>query len=80
MIKTKLEVVAGAEITIDKNVPMAASHGNTKYPWTRMEVGDSFVIPSNSGYQLALRASQTHAPKKFQAKMQAGVIRCWRVE
>ena len=29
---------------IDKNVPIPTSHGNLKYPFDKLEVGDSFFV------------------------------------
>lgn len=71
-------------IKIDKSVPMpnlAPSGHPNKYPWGKMEVGDSFVPKGKekSAYSLVWRASQKFAPKKFKAsKDEDGVLRVWR--
>ena len=36
-----------SEFKIEKNVPLPRSR--SKYPWTEMEVGDSFFVPGRDG-------------------------------
>lgn len=71
------------QITIDKTIPAPPRHGNTKYPFLTMEVGDSFFtdIPRVS-------AAAFNAGKKLdrrfacRAAVENGVTgtRVWRLK
>ncbi len=69
------------EILIEKGIPMPRrDHGNAKYPWLRMEVGDSFLWsgPANSVHNNAAAASRNG--RKFKARKTDAGYRVWRVE
>ena len=70
---------------IEKNVPIPTiPYEQRKYPWTEMEVGDSFFIKCNG---VELRKIQVNisscakrfGPKKFTVKKHEDGLRCWRV-
>jgi hypothetical protein len=67
------------EIKIDKGVPLPPPRG--KYPYARMEVGESCFIPGITQYGVGL---QHLKPKKFARHVvtENGVrgVRVWRVE
>lgn len=68
-------------IAIDKNIKMPTSgDGRRKYPWSDMEIGDSFVFTGVHGYETARTASKRFAPKKFSARTEGDHFRIWRVE
>ncbi len=62
-------------------LPKRPAKGPTKYPWTALEVGQSFLIPG--GTLANLRSSCTQAGKrykmKFVARQVANNVRIWRV-
>lgn len=73
-------------IAIDKNVPLTKttrkSHGGqpSKYPWTQMQVGDSFFVAgktvksfSGNTYSAGKRLGQ-----KYSVRSVDGGIRVWR--
>ena len=69
-------------VRIDKNVamPEAPKGRKMKYPWTLLEVGDSFLM---NGATLAVarvqaRQAGTRYKKKFDAQMHKGKVRVWR--
>ena len=70
-------------IEVESGVPIPEGNGGYKYPWLKMEVGDSFVCPDgtsaatfrNSAYAASVRFS----PKKFSVRAVGGVLRCWRI-
>lgn len=72
-------------VQIDKGVPMPGlRHGNAKYPWDEMGVGDSFVVPRTSnGRSLAISASQSKGrlgKKQFESRKTGDIERIWRVK
>ncbi len=68
-----------SQYKIEKNVPLPTEHGNTKYPFMQMEVGDSFFadgIPSS-----ARTAAYAHAKRygiTLVSKREANGYRIWR--
>lgn len=74
-----------SEIKIDKGVPLPEPKLQRfkKYPWSGMEVGDSFFVPGPvkpAHVQLATIANQRLKPKRFVARQENGGIRVWRSE
>ena len=82
-------------VKIDKEVPFAPNiHRGTKYvlPWTKMDVGDSFVFPNGISERNARARASYHSTEygacakigieaKFRvAKQPDGKFRCWRIE
>jgi hypothetical protein len=71
-------------IEIEKNVPVPSHAGvgaRPKYPFAKMDVGDSFFVPKFTARALS-NASQWHANKtgkKFTCANEEGGARCWRV-
>ncbi len=74
-------------ITIEKNIPIP---DNRKlYPFSEMEIGDSFFIPMKIGennyrqkqkVHLAVwRFHQRHSDKKFTTASEDNGIRIWRI-
>ncbi len=77
------------EIKIEKGVPMGRTRfAAKKYPLFEMEVGDSFLVPSNvrqaAAYGIGREANQrailAGRPHRFKTgKISDGVYRVWRV-
>ena len=66
-----------SEIKIDKGIPMPSL---TRYPFDEMEVGDSFLVPSDNRTSVSTLVSRNHNGKKFSLrKMTDGTYRCWRI-
>ena len=71
---------------ITKNIPMpkgVSGIGERKYPWKRMEIGDSFPM------EVEIKAARSTASRQGKADGRAyrvrrvpetGEIRCWRVD
>lgn len=72
------------EITIDCNVPLPGRvGGESKYPFTLMNVGDSFFVEGAKSATL-LNAARAYAKRnqgtvKFAVRTVDGGARCWRV-
>lgn len=71
-------------ITIDKGVPIPTDTCSVrkKYPWKKMEVGDSFLLPTadkRSVHSLASQTSLRHSPRKFIARKTKDGYRIWRI-
>ena len=72
---------------VEKGVPLPARKNGdraTKYPFMRMEVGDSFLIPCQGEEcrkaQMRVSGRKPTKGKKFTTRMVEGGIRVWRVE
>ena len=67
-----------SHLPIDKGIPMPG-----KFPFEKMEVGDSFVIPPDTRRTTASVAAKRFADKhgvKFATrKLPDGTLRCWRI-
>jgi hypothetical protein len=64
----------------DEPPPKPSRH---RYPWTQMEVGQSFIVPD--GMENSVRSSVCVRERKFPqryvvAKASDGTLRCWRVK
>jgi hypothetical protein len=74
------------QIEKDLPVPDVISGRRAKYPWRRMEVGDSFFTPetSRSGLSGAKRHAEKATGFKFtcSTRVENGIkgVRVWRVE
>lgn len=68
-------------IKIDKGVPVPEKMGN-KYPFSEMEVGDSFYVDGATPNQLQNAASywRKKAGYKFVARRENEGARIWRIE
>lgn len=69
---------------IDHDVPMPyGKHGNTKYPFQSMEVGDSFLFPQDNGKtRNAAIGYGRRKGMKFTVRCVdpvKGEYRCWRI-
>lgn len=74
------------EFKIEKGVPIPPRKIQSKYPWDQMDIGDSFFVPSTSGYKLSKIQSNAYAygikitPKrKFVIRTLEKGFRIWRV-
>ena len=59
------------------NIP---PHGNTKYPWRTMGVGESFLIKgvASAGSRVS-EANKTYVPKEYISKKVKNGVRVWRI-
>ncbi len=70
-------------IKIEKNIQVPHEYPRTshKYPFSEMEIGDSFIIKSN--HRLVAAAAVMYAKRnnmKFSVRKFEGGWRCWRVK
>lgn len=69
-------------ITIDKNIPTPGKARRVgapkKYPFSEMEVGDSFEYPIKS-VAFAASANGIKFGKKFTVRKTENGYRCWRI-
>ena len=63
------------EVKIEKNVPLPKPRN--RYPWHKMEVGDS-IIASSSG--IVGGATKATGFKFVARKVNGGGVRIWRIE
>lgn len=73
-------------IMVDKNIPMPQSRGRgakQTYPWTQMQVGDSFFTSSVTGSKFSTYAASKLTGFRFTTRktFENGVkgFRCWRI-
>jgi hypothetical protein len=76
-------MVANGQIEIETGVPLpldSKSGPATKYPWAKLEVGESFfvAVPPRHFASMVVHASRTHSRKFIQRQVDGG-IRVWRV-
>ncbi len=79
-----VEPVVSGVISVEKNIPIPPSRQRrTKYPWSRMEIGDSFLFPKERNLA-ACRTAAWYAGKKLGCKFSvietSAGCRCWKVE
>ena len=73
-------------IKIDKGIPLPSNavHWKTKYPMKLMDVGDSFLVHSPHGAQIATTGSFRYKPRRFIARRvpdpSGTTYRIWRIE
>jgi hypothetical protein len=62
---------------VEKNIPLPL-----KFPFDKMEVGDSFVITTKrqTASVAARRYGDKHGMRFITRKMPDGTIRCWRTQ
>jgi len=72
-------------IPIDRNVPIpkyAGQRGSTeKYPWSQMDVGDSFVVGAKRAKTVrgCYVAAGKRLGRKFATRMTPEGLRVWRI-
>lgn len=70
-----------SDIVIEKNVPAPPSTRRNKYPFSQMEVGDSFFTTEQKN--VVRSAANWHSIKnhtKFRTRIEGDGLRVWRVE
>lgn len=90
MSNAKLKIAATNEIKIEKGIPVKSSGSGriAKYPFRKMEVGDSFLFPEGykqSHYygmarEFTVQCRAIGQNWKFVARKTDAGYRCWRVE
>lgn len=74
---------------IEKNVPIPEDClPQPKYPFARMDIGDSFLVPAYNGnrkvVQRRVAVMATHENKKngkrYTVRMAQRGVRCWRIK
>ena len=86
MSDIQIETGVPMAIKIDKNIPMPNSGKKnverSKYPFSRMKVGDSFFAPCKMWTISASvgKYNKALAPKRFSARSIDGGVRVWRVK
>ena len=68
---------------ISKNIPVpdyAGPGGPSKYPWHKMEIGDSILVPSVTAVASGHQYGKRHGMKFNARKLSDGTHRIWRIE
>ena len=70
------------ELEVTKREPLPKVRSVYSYPYSKLEVGDSFAVPRgdrakvlNANYRASKRLGY-----KFSARTQGDIVRVWRVE
>ena len=69
-------------ITIDRDVPLpegAGRGGPPKYPFRKMEIGDSFEAPNSASLVRSAHAFGSRNGRKFATRRHGDQVRVWRV-
>ena len=72
---------------IEKGVPLPELNGANqpiKYPWEKLAVGDSFLVPAgtvqrSSVHAATARANRAHPDRRFITRAVDGGTRVWRI-
>lgn len=75
-------------IKIEKGIPLAKKKNNlprhqTKYPFAKMKIGDSFLAPKGTTRNAMAAAAKYHGLKlgyTFTVRQVGKSFRCWRVK
>ena len=69
------------EFKIEKMTPMPSRRERVKYPFDKMEVGDSFSIPDTESY-IKLNSAASYYGEKYQKKFSISRLhmRLWRIK
>lgn len=77
-------------IKIDKGIPIPLFKSSRRYPFTDMEIGDSFIVECDRTDCKKVMAAVSGAGRLFRNRMKSNAkftvkivengIRCWRVE
>ncbi len=69
---------------IEKGVPLNTNriHGNARYPWREMEVGDSFLVLERkiTNFSAIANSACKRTGFKFTCRTVEGGVRVWRVK
>lgn len=72
------------EYQIESGVPVPeARNGRSRYPFAKMEAGDTFVVPGdeNKGVRSAAHSYGKRHGRTFTCRRQGdGTVRVWRIE
>lgn len=67
------------EIVIEKGIAMPQTdrgvNGKTRFPFDKMDVGDSFFIDGDSAKANSVRASATHYKNKYDKNFSVSIIK-----
>lgn len=71
-------------ITIDKNIPrpdrIKIKGRPGKYPWTQMEIGDSFFVADTSVKKFNTGGATKRTGHKYSVRTEGAGVRVWRME
>ncbi len=70
-------------MNIENNVPLPKFSKRNRYPYPKMEIGQSVFIPGGSTYGPAAVCAYRHGAKtgkRFVCRNVEGGVRVWRVE
>lgn len=64
------------QFTIEKNIPIVKNETRSKYPFSQMEVGDSFFVPVDASKNnlIRLRTSFYATAKRFKVKVKPVIL------
>jgi len=67
-----------SEVTIEKGIEVPKPYRSGRYPWGKMDVGDSFLIEGKEALGSVYNANKSHKPKHFIARKTDAGVRVWR--
>jgi len=69
-------------VTVEKNVPCPEKAHRARWPFSWMEVGDSFAVPSRwyASISASVSGYWNKRGKRFVIRKVNGEYRCWRIE
>lgn len=64
---------------IEKGIPLPDKKTASQYPFSTMEIGDSFKTTNRAVSSSVSTANSTRKPKKFTYRKEKDGIRVWRI-
>lgn len=69
------------DVKIERGIPVPSIDARVRWPWKRLEVGDSFLAEGKKmkGFQPYVSRAGTVIGRKFICRSVEGGVRVWRV-
>ena len=75
--------VNGTAVKIEKGIPLPSGKNQARYPFSKMEIGDSFAVPKSEANRLRTSLNQYKIKTKdkaFATRTLPNEIRVWKIE
>ncbi len=75
--------INGGDYVIEKGIPIFSKMEKNHYPFYKLDIGDSFLIPGGKEKRQSISVAITYAQRKLSRKFSSraidGDVRVWRV-
>jgi len=71
-------------VPIDRDIPIPVPRGGSvcKWPFDKLEIGDSFIVPNSviECLSFTTEANKRYGPRRFISRQVSGGRRFWRIQ